>query len=83
MTAKAAAKTSAQKPVRDLFSGLPEAAPRRAASKARAGKLVNFTGVDSPYDAPEAPEIRIDTMAMDPEAAADLIVRRLLDEQAF
>ena len=47
--------------------------------KARAGKLANFTGVDSPYEAPETPEIRIDTMAMDAEAAADLIVRHLLN----
>ncbi len=47
--------------------------------KARAGQLVNFTGVDSPYEAPEQPEIRIDTMAMDAEAAADLIVRHLLN----
>jgi bifunctional enzyme CysN/CysC len=47
--------------------------------KARAGKLANFTGVDSPYEAPESPEIRIDTLAMDPEAAADLIVRHLLN----
>jgi bifunctional enzyme CysN/CysC len=45
--------------------------------KARAGKLANFTGVDSPYEPPQAPEISIDTMAMDAEAAADLIVRRL------
>jgi bifunctional enzyme CysN/CysC len=43
--------------------------------KARAGQLSNFTGVDSPYEAPETPEIRIDTLAMDAEAAADLIVR--------
>jgi bifunctional enzyme CysN/CysC len=49
--------------------------------KARAGNLANFTGVDSPYEAPEQPEIRIDTMAMDPEAAADLIVRHLLNGQ--
>jgi bifunctional enzyme CysN/CysC len=47
--------------------------------KARAGKLANFTGVDSPYEVPEAPEIRIDTMTMSAEAAADLIVRRLLN----
>ena len=46
-------------------------------SKARAGKLANFTGVDSPYEAPEAAEIRIDTLAMDAETAADLIVRFL------
>ena len=43
--------------------------------KARAGKLANFTGVDSPYEAPEAAEIRIDTLALDAEAAAELIVR--------
>jgi len=45
--------------------------------KARAGKLANFTGVDSPYEAPEAAEISIDTLAMDAEAAADFIVRFL------
>ncbi len=49
--------------------------------KARAGKLANFTGVDSPYEAPERPEIRIDTMAMNADAAADLIVRHLLNGQ--
>ncbi|WP_287941867.1 sulfate adenylyltransferase subunit CysN [Sphingopyxis sp.] len=46
--------------------------------KARAGQLKNFTGIDSPYEAPEAPEIRIDTTAMTAEEAADLIVERLL-----
>ncbi len=46
--------------------------------KARAGQLKNFTGIDSPYEAPESPEIRIDTTVMSPEEAADLIVDRLL-----
>ncbi len=46
--------------------------------KARAGQLKNFTGIDSPYEAPEDPEIRIDTTAMTPEEAADLIIDRLL-----
>ncbi|UKK84909.1 sulfate adenylyltransferase subunit CysN [Sphingopyxis sp. BSN-002] len=46
--------------------------------KARAGQLKNFTGIDSPYEAPEAPEIRIDTTAMTPDEAADLIIDRLL-----
>ena len=46
--------------------------------KARAGQLKNFTGIDSPYEAPEAPEIRIDTTTMTPEEAADLIIDRLL-----
>uniref|UniRef100_UPI0035CBC1DA adenylyl-sulfate kinase n=1 Tax=uncultured Sphingomonas sp. TaxID=158754 RepID=UPI0035CBC1DA len=43
-------------------------------AKARAGTLANFTGIDSPYEPPVEPEIRIDTAAMTPEAAADLIV---------
>ncbi len=46
--------------------------------KARAGALKNFTGIDSRYEAPENPEIRIDTTAMSPQDAADLIVERLL-----
>jgi bifunctional enzyme CysN/CysC len=46
--------------------------------KARAGQLKNFTGIDSPYEAPENPEIHIDTTAMTAEAAADLIVERLI-----
>ncbi len=45
--------------------------------KARAGQLKNFTGIDSPYEAPDAPELRIDAASMTPDAAADLIVERL------
>jgi bifunctional enzyme CysN/CysC len=46
--------------------------------KARAGKLANFTGIDSPYEPPESPEIHIDTTKLTPEQAADLIVERLI-----
>ncbi len=46
--------------------------------KARAGQLKNFTGIDSPYEAPEMPEVRIDTTLMSPEAAAELIVERIV-----
>ncbi|HWJ69013.1 MAG TPA: sulfate adenylyltransferase subunit CysN [Sphingobium sp.] len=46
--------------------------------KARAGELKNFTGIDSPYEAPETPEIRIDTTRMTAEDAADLIIERLI-----
>ena len=46
--------------------------------KARAGTLKNFTGIDSPYEAPEQPDIRIDTTAETPEAAAERIVEHLL-----
>ncbi|MDP3175391.1 MAG: sulfate adenylyltransferase subunit CysN [Phenylobacterium sp.] len=45
--------------------------------KARAGELKNFTGIDSPYEPPENPEIRIDTTAMTPEEAAEFIAFRL------
>ncbi|WP_375380117.1 sulfate adenylyltransferase subunit CysN [uncultured Sphingomonas sp.] len=47
-------------------------------AKARAGQLKNFTGIDSPYEAPDAPDIRIDTAAIIPEDAADLIVDHII-----
>ena len=47
-------------------------------AKARAGDLKNFTGIDSPYEPPEAPELRIDTTAMSAEEAADAIVDKLV-----
>jgi bifunctional enzyme CysN/CysC len=47
-------------------------------AKARAGELPNFTGIDSPYEPPEHPELRIDTTAMTAEEAADRIVEQLL-----
>jgi len=45
--------------------------------KARAGQLKNFTGIDSPYEPPENPEIRIDTAALTPEEAATHIVAEM------
>lgn len=47
-------------------------------AKARAGELKNFTGIDSPYEAPENPEIIIDTTQMDVEPAADKIIKLLM-----
>ena len=46
--------------------------------KARAGQLKNFTGIDSPYEPPQAPEIRIDTASTTPEHAAEAIVATLM-----
>ncbi len=43
-------------------------------AKARAGKLPNFTGISSPYEVPENPEIRIDTTQTSVESAADQII---------
>ncbi|MEN9682867.1 MAG: hypothetical protein RLZZ427_618 [Pseudomonadota bacterium] len=48
--------------------------------KARSGELKNFTGIDSPYEAPVSPEIRIDTTQVTPEQAADLIIDHLLGD---
>jgi bifunctional enzyme CysN/CysC len=47
-------------------------------AKARSGQLTNFTGIDSPYEAPENADIRIDTTEMTAEQAADLIISRLI-----
>ena len=47
-------------------------------AKARSGELKNFTGIDSPYEPPETPEIRIDTTAMSIEEAAEHIVHSIL-----
>ncbi len=46
--------------------------------KARAGQLKNFTGIDSPYEPPETPDIRIDTTAISAEDAAEQIVEHVL-----
>ena len=46
--------------------------------KARSGALKNFTGIDSPYEAPAAPEIRIDTTRETAEDAAERIVDHIL-----
>ena len=46
--------------------------------KARAGQLKNFTGIDSPYEAPQKPELRIDTTSESPELAAERIVDYVL-----
>jgi bifunctional enzyme CysN/CysC len=45
--------------------------------KARRGELKNFTGIDSPYEAPETPEIRLDTALLAPEDAATRVIAHL------
>jgi len=49
--------------------------------KARRGDLPNFTGIDSPYEPPENPELHLDTAALSPEAAAALVIARLRESQ--
>jgi len=54
--------------------------PKGLYRKARLGELKNFTGIDSPYEAPQAPEIHIDTTRMTSEQAADVIIARLAQQ---
>lgn len=46
-------------------------------AKARRGELPSFTGIDSPYEPPKNPELRIDTSRQSPEQAADAVVAHL------
>jgi bifunctional enzyme CysN/CysC len=50
--------------------------------KARRGELKNFTGIDSPYERPESPEIRIDTTQLTAEEAAERIITHLESQAA-
>lgn len=52
--------------------------PKGLYKKARSGQLKNFTGIDSPYEAPEQAEIHIDSTKLSAAEAADLIVEKLL-----
>ena len=52
--------------------------PKGLYLKARRGELKNFTGIDSPYEPPVAPDIHIDTQHETAEAAAERIVEALL-----
>ena len=51
--------------------------PKGLYAKALRGEIRNFTGVDSPYERPENPDLRLDTEALSPEACVDLLTERL------
>ena len=53
--------------------------PKGLYKKARAGNLKNFTGIDSPYEAPENPEIEINTAEMSVEDAAERVIKGLIE----
>ena len=52
--------------------------PKGLYAKARRGELANFTGIDSQYEAPKAPEIRLDTVAHNAEECVDRILSILV-----
>jgi len=51
--------------------------PKGLYAKAISGAIPNFTGLDSPYEAPEAPELRLSTVGQTPDALADALVGAL------
>ena len=51
--------------------------PKGLYRRADAGEIRNFTGVDAPYEAPEAPELRLDTLARSPQQCAEDVVAML------
>ena len=52
-------------------------------AKARRGEIAHFTGISSPYEAPDAPDIRIDTTRESAEDAAERIVEHVLGVWSF
>jgi bifunctional enzyme CysN/CysC len=55
--------------------------PKGLYAKAKAGRLEHFTGLDSPYEAPEAPEIRVTTIGVSPEIVAERVLDELRDRK--
>jgi bifunctional enzyme CysN/CysC len=52
--------------------------PKGLYSKAKSGKIKNFTGIDAPYEAPTAPEIHLETVGQQPEQLAQRVVDMLI-----
>ncbi|MEL0537105.1 adenylyl-sulfate kinase [Staphylococcus debuckii] len=57
--------------------------PKQLYKKARAGEIKNFTGIDAPYEAPEHPEIIVDTEENSVEEAVEQIIRYLEDQKVI
>ncbi|MEX0955371.1 MAG: sulfate adenylyltransferase subunit CysN [Rhizobiaceae bacterium] len=85
-----------RKLVRDMFSGneflevfvdtpLDECIrrdPKGLYAKALKGEIKNFTGLDSPYEAPVAPELHVETMGLSPEQAVDRLIDKIDQRQS-
>ena len=55
--------------------------PKGLYSKAKAGKIKNFTGIDAPYEAPQGPEIHLTTVGQQPEELAEQVVKALTERR--
>ena len=56
---------------------MPPARSEGALRQGRRGQIRNFTGIDAPYEAPEHPEIHLETLGTRPEELAEQVVREL------
>ena len=57
--------------------------PKGLYAKAIAGGIPNFTGLDSPYEAPENPELRLSTIGHNPDALADKLIEAMLERSVI
>lgn len=55
--------------------------PKGLYKKARAGEISNFTGLDAPYEAPENPEVHLETANLSVDEAAAQVIRYLEDQE--
>jgi len=55
--------------------------PKGLYKKARSGQIPNFTGVDSPYEPPQSPELVLDTTSSTPEQCADTVIEYMLEHR--
>ena len=51
--------------------------------KARAGEIKDYTGIDSPYESPEVPELVIDTERLSPDEAVEMLLQLLTEQGCF
>ncbi len=57
--------------------------PKGLYAKAQAGRIEHFTGIDSAYEEPQKPELRLQTLGLSPEDAAEQIIEALRDRRVF
>ena len=55
--------------------------PKGLYRKARSGEIKHFTGIDSPYEIPSHPELRLDTSTMSVEACVETLIAYLLERE--
>jgi bifunctional enzyme CysN/CysC len=60
---------------------LKERDPKGLYEKAIRGEIKNFTGISSPYEAPENPELIIDSTVSTPDSLVEIVMKKLVEEE--